>query len=571
MNSNHVFSRPRHQHQTGARGGSRFGLGQLTSLFAVVSLFLTVLVTGASPASAGGTVTAYPLVDLTQFSDYTASPSADVHISMTVGGTAVNVQDNLGSAQTRFEMSDNPQTVVITDTSGVTSAAIRPATYGMVPLISGDTITFTLPQPEDFAVDINGVRDALLVFADPLEVDPPALGNSNVENVMSFSGVSNDGASCVSETSAVQAAVNYVSTNYTTTPILYFPAGVYCVDTLNIGSNAQIYLSSGAVILGDGNESDYTDVPATTGYPTSAILAVRGASNVKIFGRGVIDGDGYNLYASYGQDMGILGLFTDEGTNNLTVDDVMFTNSVMWQDSIEGSYDLMFNNVKFNNPLGNVPNQDDGFKINGDYNVTVTGGWIDTRDDDMTFAATGSQAIYNTSNINVSGMVLDSSGWPAADIRFADIGSGQTMSDINVSSIYDTSVNRFAIFLGDGGNSPYGNSWGGGIVLNDWVIQSPAPLVYFDTAGDSAHVTVSGITMSNITMPGVNSGNGLDTINCDSNNPWTGVEFSNITIRGLVASVQNNALDLNGTASGDGLELETCNTSNSAQIWTASA
>jgi hypothetical protein len=520
----------------------------LLGLIAGFSVF--GLITQARPASAAGTVTAYPLLDLTQYSNYTASPSADAHISMTVGGTTVQVQDNLASAQTRFAMSNNAQTVVITDTSGVTSANIRPAAYGMVPVIAGNTITFTLPQPEDFAVDINGVRDALLVFADPLEVSPPQLGNSNVKNVMSFSGVNNNGSSCVSETSAVQAAVNYVSTNYTTTPILYFPAGVYCVDTLNIGSHAQIYLSSGAAILADGNESDYTDIPATTGYPTSTTFAVRGANNVKIFGRGVVDGDGYNLYATYGQAMGLLGLFTDNATNNLTVNDLMFTNSVMWQTAIEGSHDLTFANVKFNNPVGNLPNQDDGFKINGDYNVTYTGGWIDTRDDDMTFAATGSQAIYNTSNINVSGLVLDSSRTASADIRFADIGSGQTMSGINVSNIEDTSIGRGMLFRADGGNSPYQNGWGGGIVLNNWTVQSPTPIVHFSDAGDSAHVTVSGITMSNITVPGVgDNGGGPDLINCDSNNPWTGIAFSNITVRGITASAQNNALGLNGTAS----------------------
>jgi hypothetical protein len=505
--------------------------------------------TSASPARTAGTVIAYPLLDLDKYSNYIADPSPDPNISMTVGGTAVNVQDNLGSAQTRFEMSDNPETVVITDTADVTSAAIRPLAYGIQPVVTGDTIAFTLPRPEDFAVEINGNKDALLVFADPLEVNQPRLGDSNVVNVMSFAGVNNDG---VTETAALQAAVNYVSAHSSTTPILYFPPGVYRTATLEIGSNAQIYLSSGAVLLADPDESDYPSLPGSTGpggtggTPTSAILAVRGATNVKIFGRGVVDGDGYNLYANYGQDMGIFDVFTDDGTNHLTVDDVMFTNSVMWQSDIQGSYDVAFNNVKFNNPQGNLPNQDDGFKVNGAYNVTFRNGWISSRDDTMTFAAVGPEAIYNTSNINMSGTVLDSSGTASASIRFADIGPGQTMSDINVSNIYDISYGRGMTFRGDGGNSPYQNSWGPGIVLNNWDIENPAPLVLFGSPG-SANVTISGITISNITMPGGGGG----SIQGNATNAWENIHFSNIVVGGVVASDLNSfGLSINSYATG---------------------
>jgi hypothetical protein len=539
---------------------------KLTLLITVSALFLpgftaaqkAAAATGglisANHARAAGTVVAYPLLDLDRYSNYTSDPSPDPDISMTVGGTAVNVQDNLGSAQARFEMDDRTETVVITDTAGVTSAAIRPLAYGIQPVISGDTITFTLPQPEDFAVQINGVKDALLVFADPLEISPPQLGDPDVVNVMSFAGVSNDG---VTETAALQAAVNYVSANSSTTPILYFPPGVYRTATLEIGSNAQIYLSSGAVLIADPNESDYPSLPGSTGgLPSSSVLAVRGAENVKIFGRGVIDGDGYNLYASYGQAMGIFGIFTDDGTSNLTVDDVMFTNSVMWQSDIQGAHDVTFSNVKFNNPQGNVGNEDDGFKVNGDYNVTFENGWISCRDDTMTFAAVGPEAIYNTSNINMSGTVLDSSGTASASIRFADIGSGQTMSGINVSNIYDISYGRGMTFRGDGGNSPYQNSWGTGIVLNNWDIENPAPLVVFGSPG-SADVTISGITISNITMPGGGGGN----IQGNSSNAWNNIHFSNISIGGVVASdFSSLGLTINSYVTGVDVAADSANT-----------
>lgn len=473
---------------------------------------------------------------------------------MTVGGSPVNVQDNLSSAQTRFAMS-GPQVVVITDAAGVTSAAIRPLAFGMQPVVSGDTITFTLPKPEDFAVDINGVKNALLVFADPLEVKPPRLGDSNVVNVMSFSGVDNTGTT---ETSALQAAIDYVSAHSSTTPILYFPPGVYRTALLTVGSNAQLYFSSGAVLLADSNESDFTSLPGTVGnYPSSAVLAVRGASDVKIFGRGVVDGNGYNLQATYGPVMGIFDIFTDEGTNHLTVDDVMFTNSVMWQSHFQGSHDLTFTNVKFNNPQGNIGNQDDAFKINGSYDVTFTNGWLSSRDDAITFAATGAEAIYNTSDIRMSGTVIDSSGTASATIRFADLGSGKTMTDMNVSNIYDISYGRGMELRGDGGNLPYQNSWGSGTVISNWDVESPAPLVDFGSSG-SPDVTVSGITISNMNMAAGSSGG---QILGDSSNAWNDIHFSNITIGGVVASdFSSLGLTLNSYAAHVDVAADSANT-----------
>ncbi|WP_377267601.1 ricin-type beta-trefoil lectin domain protein [Peterkaempfera sp. SMS 1(5)a] len=500
----------------------------LTTLALIAGLGLAGVVASAPAAQAAGSVVAYPLLNVDRYSNYTASPAPDANLSMTVGGTPVAVQDNLGSAQTRFAAS-GPQTVVITDTAGVTSAAIRPLAFGMQPVVSGNTITFTLPQPENFAVDINGVKDALLVFADPLESNPPQLSDSNVVNVTGFSGVNTTGAT---ETAALQAAIDYVSAHSSTTPILYFPPGVYRTALLTVGSNVQLYLSSGAVLLADGTEADYTQLPGTVGYPSSAVLAARGASNVKIFGRGVVDGNGYNLQTSYGPVMGIFDLFTDGGTSNLTVNDVMFTNSVMWQTSIQGSHDLAFTNVKFNNPQGNIGNQDDAFKINGCSNVTFTGGWLSSRDDSITFAAVSSEAIYNTSNINMSGTVVDSSGTASAIIRFADLGSGKTMTGMNVSNIYDISYGRGMELRGDGGNAAYQNSWGSGTVINNWDVENPAPLVYFGSSG-SANVTISGITISNMNMAAGSSGG---RILGDSTNAWNNIHFSNITIGGAVAS-----------------------------------
>ena len=71
------------------------------------------------------------------------------------------------------------------------------------------------------------------------------------------------------------------------------PAGTFLTGTLNLRSNINLYLESGAVLKGSPNLQDYSscqvpgyDVPAHYG-----ILYTRGADNVSITGTGTIDGN----------------------------------------------------------------------------------------------------------------------------------------------------------------------------------------------------------------------------------------------------------------------------------------
>jgi hypothetical protein len=471
-----------------------------------LALLTASLVGQVSPAHAAGSVVAYPLVNLDQNSNYTSSPTAASGISMTVGGTAVNVQDNMSVAQTRFAMSGS-QPVAITVSGGVTRADIRPAAYGITPTVSGNTISFTLSQPSNFAVDINGITDRLLVFADPLEVNPPQPTDSNVANVMSFSGVKNDGTLC---TAALQSALNYVSANHTTKPILYFPNGVYETATLNIPSNVEIYFHSGAVLLADPNINDYSRIAPDYAdqVNVSALLLIRNVSNVTIFGRGVIDGGGYNMFHTYGQALRLEELYTSQVANNLTFNDVMFTNSLFYQSHIQGSNNVTLNNIKFNNPEGGPTQNDDGFKVNSSTNVRYNGGWISSRDDNITVAACcgTTEAIQSTSNINISNIVLDGSGSASADVRFAFTDYGHTVSDVTISNIYDIGRDRGETFLLEpaGSGYTYNTSWGG-ITLRDWDIEESDPLVHFNISGNGTPVRVSNFVLSNITMQGTSN------------------------------------------------------------------
>lgn len=72
--------------------------------------------------------------------------------------------------------------IKITFSGTVTSAAVRPNSLGITPTISGTTISFTIPGPKKFYVDINGdhYNNCIHILAQPLEVNPPKQGDANV-------------------------------------------------------------------------------------------------------------------------------------------------------------------------------------------------------------------------------------------------------------------------------------------------------------------------------------------------------------------------------------------------------
>ncbi|MBO0883696.1 MAG: hypothetical protein J2P17_25845, partial [Mycobacterium sp.] len=512
-------------------------MNRTQAVIATLVLALASVLYGGGTASAAtatpGKVVPYPLVNLDKYSNYTSSPTPTAGLSMTVGGTPVNVQDNRNASQTRFAMS-GPQPVVITVSGGVTTADIRPAAFGLVPTVAGNTITFTLDQPRDFAVDINGVTDRLLVFADPIETSAPQPTDPDVLNVMTFPGVKNDGTVC---TAALQAALNYVSTHHSTKPILYFPDGIYTTALLNVPSNVQIYLQSGAALLADPDINDYPHIAPDYAdqINVSALLLIRNVSNIKIFGRGMINGGGYNMYTSHGQALRLEILYTSQGANNLTFNDIMLTNSLFYQSHFQGSNRVSLSNIKFNNPEGGPVNNDDGFKVNSSTNVTFNGGWISSRDDTMTFAACcgSTEAIKSTNNVNVSNVVVDGSGTASADIRFAFTDYGHTVTGVTVSNIYDIGRGRGETFLitPSGSDYTYRVNWGG-ITLDNWDIEENEPLVHFDISGNEVPVAISNLTISNITMKGTQD----NYIFGGTGRPFDHIHFANVVVHGAKAN-----------------------------------
>lgn len=128
-----------------------------------------------------------------------------------------------------------PVSVEITSKRAFTNVVIRPSARGLRPDVNGRVITFALSKPGQMTVELDGRHHALHLFADPPEVGAP----------------SGDGAGA-----------------------RYFGPGVHRPGKIQLKSGETLYIAGGAVVY--------------------AAVEARGASGVRILGRGIIDASGYD-------------------------------------------------------------------------------------------------------------------------------------------------------------------------------------------------------------------------------------------------------------------------------------
>ena len=114
----------------------------------------------------------------------------------------------------------------------VESAVVQPYSWGIEPEVKDGVVSFLITEPGQYTVVFNGnVNKALHIFANPLETDVPDPDDPDV---------------------------------------FYIGPGEWVIDAIALQDNQTLYLSGGAVL--------------------HSIISVANANNVKIRGRGIIDG-----------------------------------------------------------------------------------------------------------------------------------------------------------------------------------------------------------------------------------------------------------------------------------------
>lgn len=279
--------------------------------------------------------------------------------SLKVDGKVVPVVRYSGDYDyAHFSMGGGPASVEVTVNAqgGIRGYHISPRKLGIRGAVRGNTLRFTLPRDEYLIVKVEGVR-ALVIAADPAETDKPAASGEGIFNVLDERYRADRTGERLA-TDAIQRAIDDASrygSEHGGQGVVYVPAGLYHVGNLVLGSNAAVYLEGGAVLRCTANRDDYRGhwFKNSMGADiTWFITTAEGATNVKLYGRGTLDGNGWNLWEKSKKTRRMANnLLVPMHTSGFTCDGLVIRDSSAWSVVPVRSDRLVFTNLKLLNRL----------------------------------------------------------------------------------------------------------------------------------------------------------------------------------------------------------------------------
>ena len=201
----------------------------------------------------------------------------------------------------------------------VESAQVLPLSSGIVPQVEDGVVSFLLTEPGQYTVVFNGsVNKALHIFANPIETDVPDPNDPDV---------------------------------------FYIGPGEWVIDAIALQDNQTLYISGGAVV--------------------HSIVSVANAQNVRICGRGIIDGSDYPAWNQPGSYARVpIDL---NHSKNVTVEGIIVANSNCWNVNSYSSRNVRIDNVKVISGRQNG----DGFTFQSCTDHLVTNCFARTWDDSL--------------------------------------------------------------------------------------------------------------------------------------------------------------------------------------------
>jgi hypothetical protein len=298
----------------------------LSILLAVLLAFVPMAVYFPTNVQAATTLNVYPAPSgVTLNTDYTVQVREP-------GGTWQDLdeyQTTIGSSPSNasfvyFDTDGQVEMSVTYNVGSITSAVIRGLNLGITPTINGNTMTFSISGPMKLSVEVNGnVNRNLMIFANPLEVNPPSPTDPDV---------------------------------------IYLGPGVYTQD-YTVTSGKTLYIAGGAVVKGG--------------------VILDNATNAKVIGRGVLDHpQGKAISADYTNQITIDGIIVNDYGNgneggcaialgnatNVLINNFKAFSVKKWGDAIDS---FSSSNITINDVF--IRSHDDAIAI---YNARANGGRI---------------------------------------------------------------------------------------------------------------------------------------------------------------------------------------------------
>lgn len=300
-----------------------------------------------------------------------------------------------------------PTVITVSPFFKITGYEINPKQDASVQLIDNKLI-ISLKKANYYVVKINQ-QHTLFVFAD-LPVTAINFKSRKVKNILDYN-VDNTGKTC--ETEKLQQALDDISKNRLT---LYFPPGIYRTGTLKIGSHSDVFLEDGAILQGSGNLEDYPVDPGRVEFKNfnedngkdngeimtfSRLILIDNARNVKLRGRGVIDGNGAAV-RRLGKPANLIRV---RNSFNVLIEGLILRDPAAWNTHILYSQHIKLRDVKILNDR-NIRNTD-GIDPDASRNVNIQHCFAYCSDDNIAIkSSNNSGLLQNVRNITIDNCVF---------------------------------------------------------------------------------------------------------------------------------------------------------------------
>jgi len=331
------------------------------------SILSTLFILGAaiSPGSPPA-VTPYPLAPGDE-------PNADFTVKVNGAPVAAcGTVMNVGHAH--FALNGTVK-VEVTAREAITSFDVSPHRDGIQASAAGSTLSFELSQPRLLHIQVNKLP-RLFLFADAPEA---ALPQSGVFDLTQF-GVTSSAEAV--QTAAIQHAIDEVAAKK---GVLLLPPGIYRTGELRLKSHLTLHLAAGAILKGTGSLADHP-----VGESGTQLIHFIDCENVRIQGRGVIDGQGRALrLAGKNASASRSKLIRSLRARNIVVEDVILRDSGTWGVHLIESDHVRFTGVKLiSNTIYDDPGfpweaNTDGFDPDNSSHVLIEKCFISSNDDSI--------------------------------------------------------------------------------------------------------------------------------------------------------------------------------------------
>ncbi|CAG9974742.1 unnamed protein product [Clonostachys byssicola] len=286
------------------------------------------------------------------------------HFSLQVNGTEMYTVSYAGYDYVHLSMDQGHPTEfrikTLSQGSTIKSYSITPKQLPIKAKVEGNELVWSMEKVHYLIVKIDDLKEFVIVV-DPTETNAPKSKGTGIFNVLDYKA-DNTGKTV---TTGIQAAMDAAAKQPGS--IVYVPAGLYQIGNLMLRSKTSLYLAGGSVLRFTGKASDYKKLYHKSDLHDGTwwIQTEFDSTDIKVYGRGTIDGNGYNTR----QNKYMADLLVPVGTKNFRCDGVLVRDSSFWAVTPIQVEDALFTNLKILDRFDVT--QNDGIDVVESTRVTV--------------------------------------------------------------------------------------------------------------------------------------------------------------------------------------------------------